>query len=331
MPEFRKDPIVDRWVIIATERAKRPQEAKTVEKPQRAGACPFCSGNEAMTPPEILAYRKNNSHPNQPGWTVRVVPNMYPAVVPDEAQDRRSGFYQSMNAVGAHEVIVEIQEHATRLAELGEKQFDDLVKAYHDRILGLRQDERWRHVLIYKNEGAQAGATFEHLHSQLVALPSVPRQVSDELEGARKFYQQNGQCVYCAIISADLVDGSRIVSENQYFVALCPYAPRFSFETWLLPKQHLASFDGASELERREFALTLRETLIRLDRCLNHPPFNYVLHSAPFDATADSYYHWHLEIMPRLSGVAGFEWGSGYFINTAAPEDTARTLRELHL
>jgi UDPglucose--hexose-1-phosphate uridylyltransferase len=332
MPEFRKDPVVNRWVIIATERANRPQEPKTVEKPRRAGPCPFCMGNEAMTPPEILAYRDKNSQPNQPGWSVRVVPNMYPALVPDAAQDRFTrGLYESMSGLGAHEVVIEVQEHATRLAEVGEEQFQNLVKAYRDRMLGLRQDKRWRYVLIYKNEGAQAGATFEHLHSQLVALPIVPREVGDELEGAKKFYQQNRQCVYCAVINADVADRSRIVIENQHFVALCPYAARFSFETWILPKRHRSCFDNASEAERREFALTLREMLVRLDRCLDHPPFNYVLHSAPFDAIEDYYYHWHLEIMPRMSGIAGFEWGSGFFINTAAPENTARLLREAQL
>jgi UDPglucose--hexose-1-phosphate uridylyltransferase len=332
MPEFRKDPVVNRWVIIATERAHRPQESKTVEKPDRAGPCPFCSGNEAMTPPEILAYRDKNSQPNQPGWTVRVVPNMYPALVADAAQDRFArGFYESMSGLGAHEVVIEVQEHATRLAELDEQQFNDLVKAYRDRMRDLRQDQRWRHVLIYKNEGAAAGATFEHLHSQLVALPMIPRQVSDELEGAKQFYEQNRQCVYCAVINAEVADGSRIVIETQHFVALCPYAPRFAFETWILPKRHGPCFDSAAELERCEFALTLRETLIRLDRCLNHPPFNYVLHSAPFDPTGDCYYHWHLEIMPRMTGIAGFEWGSGFFINTAAPEDSARALRSLRL
>jgi UDPglucose--hexose-1-phosphate uridylyltransferase len=329
MPEFRKDPVVNRWVIIATERANRPQESRIAERPHRAGPCPFCSGNETMTPPEILAYRDKNSQPNQPGWTVRVVPNMYPALLPDEAHERSTrGFYETMSGAGVHEVIIEVQEHATRLAEVDDKQVDDLVKAYHARMVALRQDKRWRHVLLYKNEGAQAGATFEHLHSQLVAMPVVPREVGDELEGAKQFYEQHRQCVYCAIINADIADGSRIVIETDQFVALCPYAARFSFETWIVPKRHDPYFESASELERGEFALTLRETLIRLDRSLDHPSFNYVLHSGPSGATQEHYYHWHLEIMPRMSGIAGFEWGSGFFINTAAPEDAARLLRE---
>jgi UDPglucose--hexose-1-phosphate uridylyltransferase len=329
MPDFRKDPFVNRWVIIATERAKRPQQNIALAKPDLAGPCPFCSGNEAMTPPEILAYRDSKSQPNQPGWTVRVVPNMYPALIPDGDQNlRMQGLYESMNARGVHEVIIEFQEHATHVAELSEKQFKDVVRAYQHRMIALRGDNRWRHVLIYKNEGAQAGATFEHLHSQLVALPMVPRQVSEELEVAKEFYEQNRRCLYCTILDAEILNGGRIVTANQHFVALCPYAPRFPFETWILPRDHDASFDRASELQRSEFALMLRETLMRLDRCLTQPPFNYVLHSGPFDAAEEHYYHWHLEIMPRLTGVAGFEWGSGFFINTAAPEHTAQALRE---
>jgi UDPglucose--hexose-1-phosphate uridylyltransferase len=326
MPEFRKDPVVNRWVILATDRANRPQQHRVAAKPA-VGPCPFCTGNESMTPPEILAYRDKDSRANQPGWALRVVPNRYPALVPDGGQDRcLQGIYESMNGVGAHEVVIETQEHLTHAAELSEKQFDNLVRAYRDRTTSLRGDTRWRHVLIYKNEGAEAGATFEHLHSQLVALPMVPRQVSEELDGAQKVRKQTGKCVYCEIINADIVDARRIVSENRSFVALCPYAARFPFETWILPKHHSPYFDHASELELGEFALLLRETLIRLDRRLRHPPFNYVLHSAPFEDNPE-YYHWHVEIMPRLTGVAGFEWGTGFFINTEAPEDSARELR----
>lgn len=329
MPQFRKDPFVNRWVIIATERAQRPQQNTGLAKPDLAASCPFCSGNEAMTPPEILAYRDSKSQPNQPGWTVRVVPNMYPALTPDGDQNlRMHGIYESMNARGVHEVVIEFQEHATHVAELSEKQFKDLVRAYQERMIALSGDKRWRHVLIYKNEGAHAGATFEHLHSQLVALPMVPQQVHEELEVAKDFYERKRQCLYCTVIDGDILDGGRIVIVNELFVVLCPYAPRFPFETWILPRDHDARFERASELQRDEFALILRETLMRLDRCLTQPPFNYVLHSSPFDAAEEHHYHWHLEIMPRLTGVAGFEWGSGFFINTADPENAAQALRE---
>lgn len=328
MPQFRKDPVSNHWVIIATDRASRPQDPARAVKPDSAGPCPFCSGNEAMTPPEILAYRENNSPANQPGWSLRVVPNKFPALVPEVNEDRQvQGLYESMKALGAHEVVVEIQEHATNVTALNRQQFSDLARAYRDRMISLGSDARWRHVLIYKNQGAEAGATLEHVHSQIVALPVVPRRVRDELSGAKAFYEQKSRCVYCEIINAEKVGGSRIVSDKENFVALCPYAPRFPFETWILPKRHSPYFDRASELECAEFALILRETLLRLDRRLHQPPFNYVLHSGPLNHNAD-YYHWHLEILPRLAGVAGFEWGSGFFINTAAPEDTARELRK---
>jgi UDPglucose--hexose-1-phosphate uridylyltransferase len=327
MPQFRKDPFTDRWAIIATERAKRPEDLKGVARQDPADPCPFCSGNEAMTPPEVLAYRDSNSAANQPGWTLRVFPNKYPALVPDGNQHRRAqGLYESANALGVHELLVETEEHATNVAKLSQQQFNDIVRAYRDRMVSLRADKRWRYVLIYKNQGAEAGATLEHLHSQIVGLPVVPRKVTDELKGAKEFHERSGRCLYCEVIKAEIADSSRIVCEEHNFIALCPYAPRFPFETWILPKRHSPYFDHASERECAEFALILRESLIRIDRRLSCPPFNYVLHSGPFDSAGD-YYHWHLEIMPRLAGVAGFEWGSGFFINTAAPEDTARELR----
>jgi UDPglucose--hexose-1-phosphate uridylyltransferase len=203
--------------------------------------------------------------------------------------------------------------------------------AYRDRIVHLRNDKRWRCILIYKNHGAQAGATLEHSHSQLIALPAVPKAVHEELEGAKAFHDANKRCIYCAIIDWEIGDRSRIVAENELFIAFCPYTPRFPYETWILPKQHAPCFELGSKEDYAELARSLRETLIRLNRRLENPPFNYLIHSNPLDEAANPYYHWHIEILPKLSQVGGFEWGSGAYINSVAPEDAAHQLREVTL
>jgi UDPglucose--hexose-1-phosphate uridylyltransferase len=328
MPEFRKDPVVDRWVIIAPERANRPKQQNRTKRSRRSGACPFCAGNEAMTPPEVLIVRKPRSGKAEAPWIVRVVPNMYPAVVTQGSDESRtSGLFEAKDGIGAHEVIIESPDHLQNTAALSEARLASILNAYRQRMIALGKDNRWRFILIYKNEGLDAGATLEHIHSQLVALPMIPKEASQEFDGAARYYDQNRRCIYCDMIRAELDVGSRVISESPSFIALCPYAPRFAFETWIFPKQHFSSFAAAPGAEQVELARTLQETLIRLARGCDRPPFNYVLHSGPVQDNVD-YYHWHLKIMPRLAGVAGFEWGSGFFINTTPPEDAARILRE---
>jgi UDPglucose--hexose-1-phosphate uridylyltransferase len=332
MPELRKDPVTGCWVIISTERAQRPQHHPLRPPRVETGPCPFCAGNEVMTPPEVLAYRADQNQLGKAGWAVRVVPNKYPALVNEDHELRNDdGFYQSTNGLGVHEVIIENPEHVENMALLSEKQLEAVLLAYRDRMLHFRADSRWRCILIYKNQGAEAGATLPHVHSQLVVLPSIPRAVLEELDGAKRFYEATGRCIYCEMIRKEIDEHKRIVAEHEYFVALCPYAARFPFEVWILPREHSSCFEKSLPHIYIDLARVLRETLIRLDRQLDDPPFNYIVHSNPLGESENGFYHWHIEIMPRLTQVAGFEWGSGSYINQVAPEDAARLLRGLRV
>lgn len=328
MPEFRKDPIVDRWVIISTERAKRPQYQGTRNPPAETGPCPFCTGNEAMTPPEVLAYRSDKGHVDSPGWTIRVVPNKYPALGSEGNRDSPTGaLYQGKSGLGAHEVIVESPQHLVDAGMLSERQLADVLRAYRERMLALQTDQRWHYVLIYKNQGAEAGATLEHVHSQLIALPAVPREPREEIIGARAYYQSEGRCIYCDILRRDAANNERAVAESEHFFVICPFASRFPYETWILPKQHEAFFERSAE-QYMDLSRCLRETLIRIDRRLENPSLNYLIHSNPINQAENGCYHWHMEILPKLTQVAGFEWGSGLYINPVPPEDAARSLRD---
>jgi UDPglucose--hexose-1-phosphate uridylyltransferase len=329
MPQLRRDPVTGRWVIISTDRQKRPNDfrlerATTIGRDQ----CPFCPGNEALTPPEVLSYRQNGGAANGPGWNVRVVPNKFPALQVEGMLDREGeGMFDRMNGIGAHEVIIETPNHDRTLATLSEPEIERVLWAYRERILDLKQDRRLRYILIFKNHGAAAGATLEHTHSQLIALPIVPDFVREEIDGARRHYEAKERCVFCDIVRQELVDGRRIIQENADVVSLAPYAPRFAFETWLLPKRHGARFEEAPRHEIESLARLLKTTLQRIDRALESPAYNVILHTAPFSEDTTDVFHWHLEIMPKLTRVAGFEWGTGFYINPTSPEEAARVLR----
>lgn len=329
MSEFRKDPITGRQVIVAPHRAQRPRELGVTNNRSPAAPCPFCAGNEALTPAEIWSSRKDYTLPNSPGWSVRVVPNKYPALIPRNPwSDNNDSFYGSPNGVGAHEVIIESPDHLTNLATLGVDQLATVLYAYCACMRALRGDPSYRYLLLYKNQGDRAGATLEHIHSQLIALPTVPAEAAAEMGGARAHYNLTGRCVYCEIIECERCERSRLVLEHEMFIAFCPYAPRFAYETWILPKIHAAIFEASSERNLHAFSRALHETLVRLNNALGDPPFNYFIHSLPTDLTTSSHFHWHLEILPQLSRAAGFELGSGAYINSVAPEDAARLLRD---
>jgi UDPglucose--hexose-1-phosphate uridylyltransferase len=330
MPEFRKDPVVNRWVIISAERSKRPQPLRATSALPWSEPCPFCSGNESMTPPEILAFRDPRTGPDSPGWQVRVVPNKYPAVVETgDLSHQTNHLYASQNGVGTHEVIVENPEHCIDMADLNERQFDAVLRAYRDRMAELQKDRRWHHVLIFKNQGGAAGATLEHVHSQLIALPMIPREVDDEWRAVKEYYGRRRCCLYCDIIEEERLRECRVVAENDGFIVCCPFAPRFPFETWILPRKHAAFFGLVPDTELTQLGFSLRETLCRLNAALGHPAFNYALHSTPLHEAQSDQYHWHLEIMPKTIEAAGFEWGSGFYMNPVSPEDAARHLRDV--
>jgi len=332
LPELRKDPITGRWVIIAIDRAKRPSDFSREQViPKGGGFCPFCPGNELKTPPEILAYRENGG-PNEKGWTLRVVPNKFPALrVEGDLNRQGQGLYDKMTGIGAHEVIIETPEHKLTLADLPEKQFADVFWAFRDRILDLKNDTRLRYILVFKNHGEAAGASLEHTHSQLIALPVVPKRVQEELDGARRYFDFKERCVYCDIIRQELEMGTRVVLETDHFIAVEPFAPRFPFETWILPRIHNSHFEASTAAVIQNLAWITRQTIRKVDKVLERPPYNLMLHSAPVQEGAVGYYHWHIELIPKLTKVAGFEWGTGFYINPTPPEEAAKFLREVGL
>jgi len=333
MPELRKDPTTDRWVIISTDRSRRPVDFVRAPVPtvRSTRFCPFCPGNESKTPPEVLAYR-NGSGANQPGWQLRVVPNKFPVLGIEGDLDREGeGLFDKMQGIGAHEVVIEAPEHALSMTELSEKQIEQVLWSFRDRTLDLKNDGRLRYVLLFKNHGEAAGAMLEHSHSQVIALPVVPRRVQEEMEVAQRYFEFKERCVFCDLIRQELKDASRVVTETDLFVVLEPYAPRFPFETWILPRRHHSHFETADGQQLQNLAWVLRATLRKLEKVLEMPPYSLLVHTAPLQEPAKNFYHWHIEIIPKLTRVAGFEWGTGFYINPTPPEESAKFLREAGL
>jgi UDPglucose--hexose-1-phosphate uridylyltransferase len=327
--ELRKDPITGRWVIISTDRRKRPTDFRLESvHPAPDPACPFCEGHEQMTPAEILAHRHNGSSPNSPGWSLRVVPNQFPVLRVEGSLDRQGeGLFDKMNGIGAHEVIIETPRHEATLATMGDLAVEQVLWAFQARLKDLRQDRRFRYIIVFKNHGAAAGASLDHSHSQLIALPIVPREVRDEVEGARAHFAAKERCVFCDVLRQEVADGRRLVAETADMVALAPYAPRFPFETWILPRRHQAHYEEGHGHEYAALARMLGDILRRMNRMLLSPPYNLLIHSAPLHEGGD-FYHWHVEIIPKLTKVAGFEWATGFYLNPTSPEEAAQVLRE---
>jgi len=293
---------------------------------------PFAEGNESATPPEIIAYRNYGTAANGPGWRVRVVPNKFPALqVEGDLEKRGDGIYDLMNGVGAHEVIIECPHYETNMSRLPVDNIREVLYSYRDRLADLKKDRRLVHGLIFKNKGAMAGASLDHSHSQLIVTSVVPITVWEEMTGALEFYNYRGRCIYEDMIRQDLKDGSRVVYDTPEFLVFCPYASRFPFETWIVPKRHGSHYETIQRHQVEELGTVLKTTLAKLELALDDPPYNYVLHTAPFDTPDVPHYRWHFEIFPRLTRVAGFEWGSGFYINPVAPEEAASFLREVEI
>ena len=332
MPDLRKDPVTGRWVIIAPDRAKRPMDYSHELKKFEGRFDPFAEGNESATPPEVLAYRHHGSPANGPGWRVRVIPNKFPALqVEGDLEKRGEGIYDAMNGIGAHEVIIECPHFETNMARLPVDRIREVLYCYRDRLHDLKKDHRLVHGLIFKNKGAMAGASLDHSHSQLIVTSVVPITVWEEMTGALEFYNYRGRCIYEDMIRQELKDGSRVVHDTPNFLVFCPYASRFPFETWVVPKRHASHYETISRDQIEDLGSVMKTTLAKLELALDDPPYNYVLHTAPFDTPDLPHYRWHLEIFPRLTRVAGFEWGSGFYINPVPPEEAAAFLREVEI
>jgi UDPglucose--hexose-1-phosphate uridylyltransferase len=332
-PELRKNLVTREWVIIAKGRGKRPsdfapEEGAAAPVPERDEHCPFCPGNEAMTPPEVFAVRDGEPRNASP-WKVRVVPNRFAALRID-ASDRvkEVGIFSARDGFGAHEVIVESPRHNQDLWEMDTDQVEAVVEAYRQRFLAFEAGDALRYVLIFRNHGLKAGTSLAHPHSQLIAAPVMPRQVQMELRGSADYFEYLGQCAFCALVHAESRGDERTVLQTDHFMVATAFAGRYPFETWILPKRHAIRFADMSEAEASDFARVLKETLGRIARCLNRPSYNYAIHSAPAAEHNVRAYHWHMEIFPRVTTLGGFELGSEIYINVVAPEDAARYLRE---
>jgi UDPglucose--hexose-1-phosphate uridylyltransferase len=329
LPELRKDPIIGRWVIISAERGKRPSSFYADEKVSVGGFCPLCPGNEDKTPPEVFAYRSSDSLPDTPGWSLRVVSNKFPALRIEGELDRRGeGIYDKMNGVGAHEVIIECPDHDKTLSSVSVSHFEKVLLTYRNRIKELCKDKRFRYIAIFRNQGEVAGASLAHPHSQIIALPVVPKRLKEELKGAREYFDYKERCIYCDIVRQEREQGIRVINENRSFLSIAPFASRFPFETWILPQRHNSSFEESPEEHYASLAEIFSDALKKLDRVLGNPPYNFILHTSPAGERVNDYYHWHFEIIPRLTRIAGFEWGSGFYINPTTPEDAAKFMRE---
>jgi len=323
MPELRKDPILGRWVIIATERAKRPTDFSfpKEEKAVSSKECPFCEGNESLTPPEVYAIREEGSKPNTPGWKIRVIPSKSPFLVTEGDLDRHgNGTYDLMNGIGVRDL----------------SQIEKLNETIIKRMKELKKDKRLKYVLIFKNHGNTAGGSnILHQHIQLIATPVTPKRVKEKLVGAKEYFNYKDRCIFCDMIKQELDENKRVALDVDGFVSINPYCSRFPFETWILPKKHSCDFYSMTKEDIKSFSEIFQLTMIRLAKVLGDFPYNIILHTANFRRrkkkgyweTIKKDYHWHIEIMPRLTHVAGFEWGSGFYINPTPPEEACKYIK----
>jgi UDPglucose--hexose-1-phosphate uridylyltransferase len=315
-PQLRKDPVVDRWVLIAPERAARPTELEDPGHLAHHSTCPFCAGHEAETPHEVFALRRPGTPADGPGWRVRVVPNRFPAVGRDAEA-----------AYGVHEVVVECPHHEASLAAFSVEQVRDVFAVQRERLTALRADDRLQYVQVFKNHGAPAGASVEHAHSQILGTSFLPREVQAELDGAAEFRALHGRCVYCDLIDRELAVGARVVATGEHVVAITAWAGRFPYETWVLPRRHTAHYDRLRDAELSDLAAVMRTVLQRLAASAGDPAYNLILHTTPPLMEDLPHYHWHWEILPRMTGIAGYELATGCYLNPLPPEEAAARLR----
>lgn len=369
MPEYRQDPLTGRTVLVAEERASRPHQfdIENDDSPDASlsSRCPFCEGNEHFTPGEIEAFRPNGSAPDTPGWTVRVVPNKFPAVVRDDREFpdclsflRRFETPPSIGrlvhvlgeadlfpvpGVGNHEVLVDAPRHVLSVSDMTDEETVNMFRMYRNRLSALRREGRWAYVQLFKNVGAAAGASLPHAHSQLIAMPFIPQSFCNTLRKAEEYRSETGTCFWCDMLEFERRHGDRVIEQTPHFLALCPFVSRFAAEVEIYPRCHestLEKVDDESKLD--ELARLVRRTVLRLEQAVfwmkDNLAYNFVLHTAPFVSAdgkaetdeADASFHWHLSILPSLARAAGFEWGTGLHINPVPPEKAAARLREIH-
>jgi len=343
MSELRYDPVKQKWTVIAVERSRRPHDFRKDETvplhhPSKQG-CPFCPGNEDKTPKEIYHIPAEKKEKGKPYWQTRVVPNKYPALrVEGELKRTGHGMYDSVTGIGAHEIIIESPEHIINLSDYTQNILYNLFYTYRARMADLSKDVRFRYIMAFKNFGEAAGASLVHPHSQIIALPVTPDNAKVELNSAKEHYRRKERCLFCDILGQEKQDNTRIVYENQDFIAFCPYASALAFETHIMPKRHNHDYTKTTDQELSSLAEITKEIFSRLDNALEHPPLNMLIHTSPpiyrrpgqegFWQSIEHDFHWHIEIVPRLTSIAGFEWGTGFSINPVMPEEAAKFLKD---
>ena len=337
MSELRRDVVTGRWVAITSAKGKNAEQFKCEFPYEKTPEdCPFCEGNESLAPNEIMAIRHEGTHPNGPGWRVRAIPNQFPALrIEQELIKRGSGIYDHISGFGAHEIIIDSPDHQKLVKDLTDEEMYQVTAVLQARVEDLYRDERIRSVMICKNEGLDAGARFTHPHHQIFATPIIPQSLREHLKGAENYFISKERCVYCDILFEEKSFGERVFFENDHFLGFCPYASRYPFEIWLMPKCHDANFFG-SQQQSYSFAQAVRHTLTRLSLALGNPQFNYMIYTAPNPnkrrgswMTLSEDFHWHMEIIPVLNKTQSFDRCTGFHLNPTPPEEAAKFLREI--
>ncbi len=344
MSELRYNYLADTWVVIAPERERRPHDYPThvYEEKSDPSKCPFEPGHEHMTPAEIFAIREPGSQPNGPGWKVRVIPNKYPAFKIETTPYRRAyGIYDVVGGFGAHEVVIDTPDHFKHLQNFSRQELKLILLTYRERMKSLYGDSRIRYVLVFKNHGKDAGKSLVHSHSQIIATPQIPKLVDTVISQSRRYFKQKRRCYLCDEIEFELSEAKRIVYENELFIVYCPFASELPFKLRIAPKHHSSDFSKISDRELELLADAVQISAKKLHKTLINPPFNIVIHTRPpqrptpwqpdyFDGM-DEFFHWYMDFLPRIAIQAGFELGSGYYINPTSPETAAKYLREVVL
>ena len=329
MSELRYNIINREWVVIATERAKRPLDFKKPQKeikplPVHRDDCPFCPGNEGDRSDETFCLGDCKD------WKVRSIYNKFPAFSPKEKLERvNNGIYHSIKGYGIAEVIIENPRHNAVTALMTDEEVENIIKAYKSRYISIRKQKGIEAVTIFRNHGPGAGTSLEHPHSQLIATPIVPPQIRNRIESAVGFFDSTGKCIFCAMLEEELAAKERLVLESDKFVSFLPYAGAAPFVTWIFPRRHMSAFSDIDDAEIKDLAAILKNTLAKLYFGLNNPDFNYTIRSIPLKEDGTQYFHWYISIVPRISHPAGFELGSGIFINASLPEESAEFLRQV--
>jgi UDPglucose--hexose-1-phosphate uridylyltransferase len=334
--ELRKDPLLGRWIAVLSE-PKSPSEYQIMSHGEEEKNCIFCAGRESETPGEIMSVTRINPGEPKKRWWTRVIPNVAPVFqIEGDLGRRGEGMYDKMNSIGANEIIIESPEHSVTPEDMGIDQMVRVIMTYRDRMADLEQDPRLRYTLIYKNSGKEAGGVYSHPISHLASTPVIPKRVKEELDGAKQYYAYKERCIFCDIVREELRVGSRVILETRHFVAFCPYASKFPFESWIVPKKHNCAFQDIRAEEIQDMALVLSSVLKKLRAAFDGLSLNYFIHSAPNRIPRKNHwhtlgedFHWHLEIMPRLLRTSGFEWGSGFYILPTSPEYASQYLREV--